>query len=49
VPILGILVCGLMIASEPGQTLIMSFIWMIAGLGFYFAYGIKKSKLNNPK
>lgn len=49
VPILGILVCGLMIASEPGATLIMSFIWMIAGLGFYFAYSIKHSKLNNPK
>jgi APA family basic amino acid/polyamine antiporter len=48
VPILGILVCGLMIASVPGQTLIMSFIWMVAGLAFYFLYSIKNSKLNNP-
>lgn len=47
VPILGILVCGLMIASEPGQTLMMSFVWMIAGLLFYFGYSIKHSKLNN--
>lgn len=48
VPILGMLVCGAMIVAEPGQTLLSSFVWMIIGLGLYFAYGIKNSKLNNP-
>jgi APA family basic amino acid/polyamine antiporter len=47
VPILGILVCASMIISLPGETQISSLIWMLLGLGFYFSYSRKKSKLNS--
>ena len=47
VPILGILVCASMIISLPGETQISSLVWMLLGLGFYFSYSRKKSKLNS--
>ena len=47
VPILGILVCASMIISLPGETQISSLVWMLVGLGLYFTYSRKKSKLNN--
>ena len=47
VPLLGILVCASMIISLPGETQISSLVWMLLGLGFYFSYSRKKSKLNN--
>lgn len=46
VPLLGILVCASMIISLPGQTQISSLIWMLIGLGLYFSYSRKKSKLH---
>ncbi len=45
VPILGILVCGLMIVSLDINTLQVAGFWMIAGIIIYFAYGLKNSKL----
>ncbi len=47
VPLLGILVCASMIISLPGETQISSLVWMLIGLGLYFSYSRKKSKLNN--
>jgi APA family basic amino acid/polyamine antiporter len=45
VPILGILVCGLMIVSLDLNTLQVAGFWMVAGIIIYFAYGLKNSKL----
>lgn len=47
VPILGILICGAMIYGLGWANWIRLFIWMAIGLVFYFAYGIKKSKLRD--
>jgi APA family basic amino acid/polyamine antiporter len=48
VPILGIIVCGAMVFGLGWPNWMRLGIWMIIGLVFYFAYGIKNSKLNNP-
>lgn len=48
VPILGIIVCLLMIFSLPADTQISAFAWMILGLVIYFTYSKKNSKLGNP-
>lgn len=45
VPILGILVCGLMIVSLDITTLSVAAIWMVIGFLIYFTYGVKNSKL----
>ena len=45
VPILGAVVCALMIISLDTTTLITAFCWMILGLVIYFAYGKAHSKL----
>lgn len=45
VPILGILVCGLMIVSLDGTTLKVAGGWMILGFLIYFIYGKRHSKL----
>ncbi|HEX2094999.1 MAG TPA: amino acid permease [Longimicrobiaceae bacterium] len=45
VPILGILVCGYMMASLPGDTWIRLIVWMLLGIAIYFAYGIRHSVL----
>jgi APA family basic amino acid/polyamine antiporter len=45
-PILGMLTCGYMIWTLPGDTKLSAFCWMIAGLVIYFAYSKNKSKLN---
>jgi basic amino acid/polyamine antiporter, APA family len=47
VPILGILVCSAMIFGLGWPNWVRLGIWMIIGVVIYFAYGIKKSKLNN--
>lgn len=45
-PILGILVCGAMVASLGASTLLTAFGWMIAGLFIYFMYSRTHSKLH---
>ncbi len=45
-PILGILVCGAMIASIDHETLKVAFEWMAVGLLIYFGYSRRHSKLN---
>jgi APA family basic amino acid/polyamine antiporter len=47
VPILGILVCALMIIGLPGETQLGALVWMVAGLLIYFGYSKKHSKLGN--
>ena len=49
VPIAGILVCAAMIYGLGWTNWMRLGIWMVIGLIIYFAYSIKKSKLNNEK
>jgi len=46
VPILGIIVCGGMIATLDSTTLLTAFGWMVAGLFIYFLYSRTHSKLH---
>jgi APA family basic amino acid/polyamine antiporter len=46
VPILGILVCGVMIIALDSFTLLSAVVWMILGLIVYFMYSKKASNLN---
>ncbi|HEX8517033.1 MAG TPA: amino acid permease [Bacteroidia bacterium] len=48
VPILGIVVCGAMIFGLGWPNWARLGVWMLIGVAFYFIYGIKNSKLNNP-
>lgn len=48
VPILGILVCLAMIYGLGWPNWLRLIVWMAVGCVFYFGYGIKHSKLNNP-
>ena len=45
VPILGILSCLYLMFSLPGDTWIRLILWMAIGLGIYFGYGKKHSRL----
>ncbi len=45
IPILGIIVCVLMMASLPLESWERLAIWMAIGIGLYFAYGKKHSKI----
>ncbi len=45
VPILGILICGYMMASLPWATWERLIVWMIIGLAIYFLYSRSHSKL----
>ena len=45
VPILGILICGYMMARLPGDTWMRLIIWMAIGLVIYFTYSMRKSRL----
>ena len=47
VPILGILVCVMMMASLPIVSWERLAIWMILGVAIYYAYGKKHSKIRN--
>ncbi|MVZ67255.1 amino acid permease [Sphingobacterium sp. DK4209] len=49
VPILGILVCVLMMAALPIESWERLAIWMAIGVAFYFAYGYKNSVLRKEK
>ena len=44
VPILGILICGYLMSSLPGDTWLRLVIWMALGLVIYFAYGRRRSR-----
>jgi len=46
VPVLGILICGYMMAGLPLDTWLRLAIWMALGLLVYFAYGRRHSALN---
>jgi basic amino acid/polyamine antiporter, APA family len=48
VPILGILVCVLLMYSLGPANWLRLIIWLIAGIVIYFSYGIKNSKLQRP-
>jgi APA family basic amino acid/polyamine antiporter len=45
VPIMGILVSGLMMASLPGDTWLRLIIWLIIGMILYFTYGRHHSRV----
>jgi APA family basic amino acid/polyamine antiporter len=45
VPILGIIVCAIMIWGLPKETQLSALIWMLAGLLVYYGYSKKNSKL----
>jgi APA family basic amino acid/polyamine antiporter len=49
IPILGILTCGLLMASLPTDTWIRLIVWMVIGLVIYFAYGKRHSKLGQSE
>ncbi len=49
IPILGILVCVLMMAGLPIESWERLGIWMAIGVAFYFLYGHKKSKLRKER
>jgi basic amino acid/polyamine antiporter, APA family len=49
VPIMGMLVCSLMIISLDTITQLSAFVWMLIGLVVYFTYSSKHSHLRNPK
>jgi APA family basic amino acid/polyamine antiporter len=49
VPILGVIVCVLMMAGLGWTNWLRLFAWMALGVIFYFAYSKKRSVLNNPK
>ena len=45
IPLLGIIVCGALMYSLPGQTWVLSIGWLVVGLGVYFAYSQYHSRL----
>ncbi len=45
VPILGIVVCLVMMASLPWETWLRLIVWLAIGMAIYFGYGRKHSKL----
>lgn len=49
VPILGIIICSLLIITLDGFTQLVAFAWMAIGLVIYFTYGKKHSHLQNKK
>jgi APA family basic amino acid/polyamine antiporter len=49
VPILGIIICLLLIITLDAFTLMVAFAWMLIGLVIYFTYGKKHSFLQNKK
>jgi len=49
VPILGIVTCVAMMISLPRDTWIRLVVWLLIGLGIYFLYGKKNSKIRNTQ
>ncbi len=48
VPLLGAGICFWQMYSLPWDTWVRLFVWMLLGLGIYFGYSRRHSKLNNP-
>ncbi|KAK3812126.1 MAG: amino acid permease-domain-containing protein [Benniella sp.] len=48
-PILGALCCVGLIAVDSVSAIIRLIVWLAIGLVFYFAYGYRYSRLNNPE
>jgi APA family basic amino acid/polyamine antiporter len=48
VPILGAIVCSIMILSLDAYTQLVALCWMLVGFVVYFLYGRGHSKLNTP-
>ncbi len=46
IPTLGMVTCMYMMAEIPASSWLGFFIWLVAGLGIYFGYSVKHSKLN---
>jgi APA family basic amino acid/polyamine antiporter len=49
VPIMGILCCFGLMLTLPGDTWIRLVVWLAIGLGIYFGYGRRYSKLNTSR
>jgi APA family basic amino acid/polyamine antiporter len=49
VPALGIVVCGALMASLPGQTWLLALIWLAIGLVVYFTYSRRHSHLRGHR
>src|ERR1700738_3005587 len=49
VPILGAIVCSIMILSLDGYTQLVALCWMLVGFVVYFLYGRGHSNLNAPE
>ena len=49
VPILGVVVCGVMIIALDHWTQVTAAIWMLIGLTIYFSYSKVHSELNKPE
>ena len=49
IPILGVIACLLMMIGLGWTNWLRLFAWMGLGVIIYFIYGIKNSRLNNPK
>ncbi|MFM8372171.1 MAG: amino acid permease C-terminal domain-containing protein, partial [Bacteroidota bacterium] len=45
IPVLGLVSCFYMMAQIPAKSWAGFFIWLAAGLVFYFSYGYKNSRL----
>ena len=46
-PILGVILCFVLMLSLPLETWIRFFVWLAAGLVIYFLYGVRHSKLSS--
>jgi APA family basic amino acid/polyamine antiporter len=44
-PILGVIFCFVLMLSLPLETWIRFFVWLAIGLGIYFLYSVRHSKL----
>jgi APA family basic amino acid/polyamine antiporter len=47
-PPLGLIMCGVLVYSSSGASLLRLLIWMAIGMIIYFCYGKWNSRLNNP-
>ena len=45
VPLLAILTCGYLMAVQPRVTWLRFVVWLVVGLGLYFFYGSRRSRL----
>jgi len=49
IPVLGLISCGYIMTGLGATNWIRFILWMVVGLGVYFLYGRKKSKLNEVR